>query len=599
MTQAAAQSKKNLRGGEFLVSNQELNTLFFPENANEEQRMVREMVGDFLKNEVWPNLEKTEKMADGYPAVLLEKAAELGLLGTHMPEEFGGMPMDVNTNTIIYETFGPGGSFNVPLAVQTGIGMLPLYYFGTQEQKERFLPGLIDGSIKGAYCLTEPNAGSDALNAQSKAILSEDGSYYSLTGQKMWISNSGFADLFTVFAKIDGEHFTGFLVPANLEGITLGAEEDKLGIKGSSTRQVFFENVKVPVENLLGEKGKGHLIAFNVLNIGRYKLGVMCLGGCKKATDLSTKYANERKQFKVPISSFGAIKYKLGQQAILTYALECATYRTSQLMQGKIEELEHQGKSSHEADLQSAEEYAIECAMMKVLGSEVLDYVVDEMVQVYGGNGFSEEFPAARAYRDARINRIYEGTSEINRLLIVKMLMKRAMQGKIDITTAAWNVQKELKNPVEEVVPEGVLGKEQLAVAQMKKAVLLVVGAGAKYQMDGKLDLTEEQEIVSEISDMIMQVYMSESILLRHLAKLERGEELTDVEVSLTKVYIQDALDALLKHGKDALASFANEKDLSLLLGGLKHYCDQTPINVKKHRRVVADFLIEENGYTI
>ncbi|MFT6936589.1 MAG: alkylation response protein AidB-like acyl-CoA dehydrogenase, partial [Saprospiraceae bacterium] len=471
-----------LKGGEFLIKETDPQSVFIPEDMTEEQQMVLEMCRDFIKNEVHPVAPKIENQVP-----LLEKAAELGLLSSHIPEVYGGMEMDNNTNTIILDGLGgAGGSFTTSYAAHTGIGMLPILYYGTEEQKQKYLPGLGNGQLKASYCLTEPGSGSDALAAKTRADLTEDGKHYIINGQKMWITNAGFSHVLIVFAQVNGEYFTGFVVDKDTEGITLGAEEDKMGIKGSSTRQVFFENVKVPADTVLGEIGKGHLIAFNILNVGRFKLGALCAGGMKQAITESVKYANDRIQFKQPISNFGAIKYKLAEQVIKTYTLESAVLRVSNLMQKMRNDLKEQGVSYSDSLLQSAEEYAIECGLLKVLGSENLDYVVDEMVQIHGGNGFSEEYAAAPSYRDARINRIYEGTNEINRMLMVNMLLKRAMKGKINITDAAWAVQKELSSMPSFDVVDGDFAVEQKAVKNFKKVALIVAGAAVKYQMDGR-----------------------------------------------------------------------------------------------------------------
>ena len=583
-----------LKGGEFIINDAYAVDVFIPEDFNEEQRMVRQMVKDFIKE----TDEKASKLE--HQVEVMEKAGELGLLAAHIPNEYGGMLMDSNTVNILYETLGGfGGGFTTSFAAHTGIGMLPILYFGTEEQRKHYLPKLASGEWKAAYCLTEPGSGSDALAAKTRADLSEDGKHYTINGQKMWISNAGFADVFIVFAKIDGDKFTGFILEKDMDGLTLGAEEDKLGIKASSTRQVFFENVKVPVENVLGEIGRGHLIAFNVLNVGRYKLGVMSLGGSKAGIAMGVKYANERHQFKVPISSFGAIKYKIGEMAIRTFALESMIYRISDLMRGKQEELMEEGISYADAKLQAAEEYAIECAIAKVYGSEVADYVVDEVVQIHGGNGFSEEYPAARAFRDARISRIYEGTNEINRMLMVSQLLKRAMKGKLDIVGPAWAVQKELASIPSFDSPSGAYGEENKALKDFKKTILMVAGAAVKMQMDGLLNLKEEQEILMNVADMMIDTYVAESTLLRVeklSGMLDKKYDQAVYDAAL-KVFFTDASDRIQKNAKDALTSFAEGDLLKTLLMGLKRFGKYQPTNVKKARRLVADQLIAADSY--
>jgi hypothetical protein len=477
--------------------------------------------------------------------------------------------------------------------------MLPILYFGDESQKATYLPRLINGELKAAYCLTEPSSGSDALAAKTRADLSEDGNHYVINGQKMWISNAGFADIFIVFAQIDGDKFTGFIVERDSEGLTLGAEEKKLGIKGSSTRQVFFENVKVPKENVLGEIGKGHLIAFNALNIGRFKLCALCVGGAKKSAETAVQYANERIQFKQPIANFGAIKHKLGEQAIQIFAAESAMYRVSHLLQEKNKALMAEGKTFAEAKLEAAEEYAIECALLKVLGSEVLDYVVDETVQVHGGMGYSEEGTAARAYRDARINRIYEGTNEINRMLSIDMLFRRALKGNLDIVGPAWEVQKELASMPSFDQPEGAYAAEKKAIKEFKKAVLMTAGAAAKMQMDGELNLKEEQEIIMNVSDMLLDTLTAESMLMRveKLAGMDNKEQPQEIYDAMLKVFMTDATARIHKNGTDALVSFAEGDLLRTMLMGLKRFTKYTPTNVKKARRMIADRMIEANGY--
>ncbi len=588
-----------LKGGEFLVRDTRPEEVFTPEDLNEEQLMARRMVEDFLEQEIYPNVAKIEKQEGDIVVRLLKKTGELGLLGAHMPPEYGGMALDTNTNTVISEAFGPAGSFIVAFAAHTGIGMLPILYFGTEEQKKKYLPGLVSGDLKAAYCLTEPGSGSDALAAKTRADLSADGKYYILNGQKMWISNAGFADIFIVFAKVGGEKFTGFIVERGAPGLTLGAEEDKMGIKGSSTRQVFFENVQVPVENVLGEIGKGHLIAFNALNIGRYKLGIMCIGGGKKVIEMATRYANERYQFGQPIGQFGAIQHKLAEMAIRIFVGESAAYRTSQLMQDRKEAAEAQGKSYGQAMLEAAEEYAVECSILKVYGSEALDYCVDENVQIHGGIGYSEEYPAARAYRDSRINRIYEGTNEINRMLTIDQLFKRAMKGHFDLVGPAWAVQKELAAMPSFEKLEGPYAEERRAVSDFKKIVLMTAGAAAKMQMDGKLNLKEEQEILMNCADMLTDLFLAESALLRVEKIAGRSDKPQPQEVydAILQVFLHDATARMAKNATDALASFAEGDLLKTFLMGLKRFTKYPPVNVKEKRRLIARALLQANGW--
>lgn len=589
--------KTALKGAEWIVKESTSADVFTPEELNEEQLMIKGMATDFVETEIDPNVAAIDKHQEGLVPSLLDKAGELGLLGMAIPEEYGGFGKDLNTNTVVAEVIGGAHAFAVALSAHTGIGTLPILYFGNDEQKAKYLPGLASGELKASYCLTEPGSGSDALGAKTKAVLSEDGKHYIINGQKMWITNAGFADVFIVFAKIDGEKFTGFILEKGMEGLSLGAEEDKLGIKGSSTRQVFFQDVKVPVENLLGEIGKGHKIAFNILNIGRYKLAAAAIGGAKRAATTAIKYANERNQFNQPISNFGAIKYKLAEQAIKIYAGESITYRTSDLIEQKEKELLAAGKSHNEALLAAAEEYSIECAILKFVGSEVLDYVVDENVQVHGGYGFSEEYPAARAYRDSRINRIFEGTNEINRLLTVDMLVRKAMGGSIDLMTPAMAVQKELMS-----VPDfggdeatGVFAAEKKALKNAKKAVLMTAGAAFQRLMQ---KMKEEQEIVMDLADMMAEVFTIESMILRteKIAEL-KGEADAQVYVDMTKVYVSDALERINLHGKHAISAFAEGDELRMMLMGLKRFTKLDPVNTKTLRRNVAAKLIDANQY--
>lgn len=585
-----------LKGGEWIIKESSPFNTFIPEEFDEEQKMVMEMCHQFLAAEVTPNLERIDKQEEGLMASLLEKAGEQGLLATTFPEEYGGLGKDFITGTIVNEGLGGGHSFSVGIAAHTGIGSLPILYFGTEAQKQKYIPKLGSGEWKGAYGLTEPNSGSDALSAKTTAKLSDDGKYYILNGQKCWITNGGFADVYTVFAKIDGDKFTAFIVERGFEGFTQGPEEHKMGIKGSSTVQLYFQDCKVPVENVLGEVGKGHVIAFNILNIGRLKLCAAALGGSKSATTISIQYANTREQFKLPIAKFGAIKHKLAEMAIKIWVAESGLYRAAKWIDDKEHELMAEGKPFNEALLGAAEEYAIECAMLKVFGSEVLDYVVDEGVQIHGGNGFSDEYVISKAYRDSRINRIYEGTNEINRLLTVDMVLKRAMKGKLDLMTPAMNVQKELMSiPDFGGDDEGAFTKELKYIANFKKAILMVAGAAVQKLM---MSLEKEQEVLMNIADMAIETYHAESALLRVMKLTEKhGETATAIYADIAKTYLYDAADKINKAGKDALNSFAEGDELRMMHIGLKRFTKVEPFNTKDARRRIAAKLIEANSY--
>lgn len=585
-----------LNGGEWIIKESQPTDTFTPEEFNEEQKMVMDMCYQFLKSEVTPNIERIDSQEKGLVPSLLEKAGEQGLLSTTVPEEFGGLGKDFITGTIVNEGLGAGHSFSVAIAAHTGIGSLPILYFGTEEQKKKYMPKLSSGEWKGAYGLTEPNSGSDALSAKTTAKLSDDGKYYILNGQKCWITNGGFADVFTVFAKIDGTQFTGFIIERGFEGFTQGPEEHKMGIKGSSTVQLYFQDCKVPVENVLGEIGKGHIIAFNILNIGRLKLCAATLGGAKDAATISVQYANTREQFKLPIAKFGAIKHKLGEMAIKLWVTESALYRTAKWIDNKESELLTEGKPFNEALLGAAEEYAIECAMLKVFGSETLDYVVDEGVQIHGGNGFSDEYIISKAYRDSRINRIFEGTNEINRLLTVDMVLKRAMKGKLDLMTPAMNVQKELMSiPDFNTEDEGAFTKELKYIANFKKAILMVAGAAVQKLM---MQLDKEQEILMNIADMAIETFHAESALLRLMRITEQqGEAAASLQADMTRTFIYDAADRINKAGKDALNSFADGDELRMMHIGLKRFTKVEPFNTKETRRRICNKMLEANAY--
>lgn len=588
-----------INGAEFLVKESDAKNIFFPEDLNEEQKMIQETVSDFIDTEINPNIKKIEKQEDNIAGSLLEKFGDLGLLGTHMPESYGGMDMDFNTNTIIAEAIGPSGSFSVTYNAQTGIGMLPILYFGTEKQKEQYLPRLITGELKASYCLTEPSSGSDALSAKSTAVLSDDRAHYILNGQKMWITNAGFADIFTVFAQIDGDKFTGFIIEKGMEGFTLGEEEDKLGIKGSSTRMIFFENVKVPVENLLGEIGKGHQIAFNVLNTGRFKLGASVLGGSKMATDVTVKYAQEREQFKTPISQFGAIQHKMAEMSAKNFLSESVLYRTSHLINDKIKQLK-ESESYSNAKLLAAEEYALECSIVKVLGSEVLDYCVDEAVQIHGGMGYSEEGTVARAYRDSRINRIFEGTNEINRMVIMSTILKRAMKGQLDIVTPALAVQSELQNDTTDTrIHSEPYGLEKKSVSNFKKVLLMILGSAAKLAMEGKLDLKKEQELLMNMADIVIDIFSIESAVLRasKITESGNGKQEATLYNSLISLVTYEASHRIYKNALDSISGFVSEDKQNEYIAGFRKFTKYPLQNVKSLRRDIAAVMIKEGGY--
>lgn len=591
-------SAQTLKGGEWLIKESNALETYIPEDFNEEQLMVKEMCHQFLNTEVLPVIDKIDKMEPGLMPSLMDKAGEQGLLGASIPEELGGLGKDFITATLVNEGLGGGYSFSVAIAAHTGIGTLPILYFGTDAQKQKYIPKLASGEWKGAYGLTEPNSGSDALGAKTTATLSADGKYYILNGQKCWITNGGFADVYTVFAKVDGDKFTGFIVERGMEGFTQGPEEHKMGIKGSSTVQLYFQDCKVPVENVLGEIGKGHIIAFNILNIGRLKLCAATLGGAKGALSATIDYANTREQFKTPIAQFGAIKHKLAEMAIRVWVSESALYRTAKWIDDKETSLQQEGKPFNEALLGAAEEYAIECAILKVDGSEMLDYVVDEGVQIHGGNGFSDEYTISRAYRDSRINRIYEGTNEINRLLTVDMMLKRAMKGKLDLMGPAMAVSKELMSiPDFGAEDEGLYATELKAIANMKKAILMTAGAAVQKLM---MSLQNEQEILMNIADMALLTFHAESALLR-LIKLsqQKGEAACSIQADITRVYINDALDQINKAGKEAINAFADGDEQRMMLLGLKRFTKSQPYNSKEARRRIAQKLIADNGYNL
>lgn len=588
---------KSIKGGEFIIRQTKSSDIFTPEEWTDEQKMIADMCVDFITQEVQPNLDRIDKMEEGLMPSIMEKAGELGLLSISIPEELGGMGLDFKTSLLATEYLGAGHSFSVAYGAHTGIGTLPLLYYGNEEQKSKYIPKLATGEWKAAYCLTEPSAGSDANSGKTKAVLSEDGKHYVLNGQKMWITNGGFANLFTVFAKIDNdEKLTAFLVEANSEGISLNPEEKKMGIKGSSTRQVFFNNVKVPVENMLSERENGFKIALNILNIGRIKLAAGVLGGAKETISESVKYANEREQFGRSISKYGAIRYKLAEQVIRSYAVESATYRAGQNIDDAIAGFIAGGMDKGSATLKGIELFAPECAILKVAGSECLDYVVDEAVQIYGGMGYSAESSVERAYRDARINRIFEGTNEINRMLIIDMVLRRAMKGELDLMGPAMAVANELMSiPEISETPEGPLGVHFNELEGFKKAILMVAGSAVQKLMQ---TLSKEQEVLMNIADMSIITYQAESILLR-VEKLiaSKGEEAAKVQIAIAKTFFYDAADKINKAAKDALNSFAEGDELRMMMMGLKRFTKTEAFNPKEARQLIAQHLIDANEY--
>ena len=586
-----------IKGGEFIIRNTKPEDIFTPEEWSEEHKMIAQTCEEFILKEVIPHLDRIDAMEEGLMPSLMEKAGELGLLGLSVPEDLGGMGVDFKTSLLATEYLGLGFSFSVAFGAHTGIGTLPLLYYGNEEQKKKYIPKLASGEWKAAYCLTEPSSGSDANSGKTKADLSEDGTHYTLNGQKMWITNGGFANLFTVFAKIeDDKNLTAFLVEADSEGISLNPEEKKMGIKGSSTRQVFFNNVKVPVENMLSDRQNGFKIALNILNIGRIKLAAGVMGGAKGAITESVKYANEREQFGRPISKYGAIRYKLAEQVIYTYVIESATYRAGQNIDDAIQGLVDSGMDKEQATLKGIELFAPECAVLKVAGSECLDYVVDEAVQIYGGMGFSAESSVERAYRDSRINRIFEGTNEINRMLTVDMVLRRAMKGELDLMGPAMKVAGDLMSIPDIVEPSDTpLGNEKHMVDGFKKAILMVAGSAVQKLMQS---LAKEQEVLMNIADMAIWTYLAESVYLRVQKKINsQGEAACEHDIAIAKTYFYDVADKIAKAAKDAINSYAEGDESRMMLMGLKRFTKTQPFNPKAARQIIAQKLIEDGKY--
>jgi alkylation response protein AidB-like acyl-CoA dehydrogenase len=589
--------KQPIKGGEFIIRKTEPKDIFTPEEWTEEHKMIASMCEDFIHQEIIPHLDRIDSLEEGLMPSLLKKAGDLGLLGLSVPEEYGGMGVDFKTTLLATEYLGLGFSFSVAYGAHTGIGTLPLLYYGNTDQKNKYVSKLASGEWAAAYCLTEPSSGSDANSGKTKADLSEDGTHYTINGQKMWITNGGFANLFTVFAKIeDDENLTAFLVEADSDGISLNPEEKKMGIKGSSTRQVFFNNVKVPVENMLSERGNGFKIALNILNIGRIKLGAAVMGGAKGGIDESVKYALEREQFGRSISKYGAIRYKLAEQVIQTYAVESATYRAGQNIDDAIKGLMEGGMDKAQATLKGIELFAPECAVIKVAGSECLDYVVDEAVQIYGGMGYSAESSVERAYRDSRINRIFEGTNEINRMLTVDMVLRRAMKGELDLMGPAMKVAGDLMSIPEIKEPSTTaLGNEEHMLEGFKKVILMVAGSAVQKLMQ---TLAKEQEVLMNIADVAIWTYLAESVYLRVQKKIDnQGEAACEHDIAIAKTYFYDTADKIAKAAKDAISSFAEGDEARMMLMGLKRFTKTQEFNPKAARQTIAQKLIADKKY--
>jgi alkylation response protein AidB-like acyl-CoA dehydrogenase len=586
-----------IKGGEFLLKKTEANAVFIPEEFDEEQQMIAQTCDDFLETEVFPNLDRIDAQEEGLMRSVLEKAGELGLLGVSIPEEYDGFGQSFVTSMLSSERMGAGNSFAVAFSAHTGIGSLPIAYYGNHEQKQKYLPKLASGEWAGSYCLTEPGAGSDANSGKTKAVLSEDGKHYILNGQKMWITNGGFADIHTVFAKIDNDRvLSAFIVERAWDGITLNPEEKKMGIKGSSTRQIFYNDVKVPVENMLGKRGEGFRIALNILHMGRIKLGGNVLGAAKRGITQSVNYANERKQFGQLISNFGSIKHKLGEQAIKTFTTETAVYRVSKDIDDAIEIFKaKEGCDYGRAVMGAFGEYGAEAAIMKVFGSEALDYVVDETLQIMGGMGFSAEMPADRAYRDSRINRIFEGTNEVNRLIITDTIIKRGQKNHIPLFEKAKELVVGLDNLSDSFESKGYY-EDKAQIAENIKNVAMILMEAAVNKFDRKL--VQEQEVQNSISDILMAAYVAESNVLR-VQKIEATQNSENLSIykDMLDVYLFEATSEVYKHAMDAVHSIDDEAMTEKLIKGIKAYTNVPGVNTKDARRRIADKLIEENKY--
>jgi alkylation response protein AidB-like acyl-CoA dehydrogenase len=592
MTTAPPSTSFSRKGGSWLLDDTPASDVFTPEKLSEEHRLMATTTTEFVNSEVLPNLERLENKDWQLARTLVRRCGELGLLSIAVPEEYGGLDLDKAASLVVVECIGPSASFATTFGGQANLCILPLVLFGTPEQKQKYLPRLLTGELVGAYALSESGSGSDALAAKTRATKSPDGSW-SLTGEKMWISNGGFADVIIVFAKVDGEHFTAFIVERTFPGVSSGKEEHKMGLHGSSTTPILLQEVRVPAGNVLGEVGKGHKVALNTLNYGRFSLGAMCSGGCRAAIGAAARYAAQRRQFGQPIASFGAIKHKLGEMTARTYALESLVYRTAGLIDATLGAAPHDGAAVAKA----FEEYAVEASIAKVAGSEILDYVLDENVQIHGGNGFVKDYTAERYYRDARVNRIFEGTNEINRLLIPGMLIRRALKGELPLIPAAKRLQDEVLSPSVASAGFGdqdVLDEEMRAVGAFKKVALMVVGTA--MQTYGE-KLTDEQEVVSFAADILIDIYASESAVLRAREASSSRQRSADLHVQAARVFVNDAALRIEAAAKSALAAMSEGDTLRTLLAALRRLLKSSPVNTVAMRRALADAVVARGGY--
>ena len=598
MATSTAVPRTKFAGGSFLLETRSPEEVFTPEDFSEQHQLIGQTTEEFAVNEILPNIEKIEHKDFSVTRELLRKAGELGLSSVEIPEAYGGLEMDKVTAAVIADHIAKYAGFATTWGGHTGIGTLPIVYFGTEEQKKKYLPRLASGEIVGAYALSESTSGSDALNCRTRATLSPDGKHYILNGEKMWITNAGFADLFTVFAKIDGEKFSAFLIEKNFPGFSIGAEEHKMGIRGSSTCPIILNDCKLPVENLLGEAGKGHLIAFNILNVGRFKLGAMCVGGGRVSMENAISYAKQRKAFNKVIADFGLVREKLANMATLLFVGESLVYRTVAMMDAALSEVDKSAADAAKQTLKAIEEYVVECSIIKVWGSEMIDYVVDETVQIYGGYGFVEEYPAERAYRDARINRIFEGTNEINRLIITGFLLKRAMTGQLPLMPAIKKLMDEvLSGPTVGEEFEGALAEERKLVAQAKKLGLFAAGSATQKYMQA---IQDQQEIMGAIADMTIETYAMESAVLRAQKIVEsKGESGAALPLAMTRVYLSQAMEKVESAARKVIAAVADGDMLRTQLAILRRLAKYEPFNTVELRQQIAQKMIERGKYTL